>query len=193
MVKSRRPLPPQRLPLRNQLRPKNLNVEAWDLHGPRGRHNSGMKYCALLIAVLATLLMGCDNESPTTPSPNAATVRFTYLAATALNPDLPASTQACVQGVGRTHIHPSWRNFTRIDMQAVGSDRWEISFGDVAVNERQAIRISDPNVCTDNPTGAATNNVFANDVRLVEIVPTPGTGTEPGLAFTVGADGRVSP
>ena len=119
------PLPPQRLPLRNQLHPKNLNVEAWDLHGPRGRHNSGMKYCALLIAVLATLLMGCDNESPTTPSPNAATVRFTYLAPTALNPDLAASTQACVQGVGRTHIHPSWRNFTRIDMQAVGSDRWK--------------------------------------------------------------------
>ena len=119
---------------------KNLNVEAWDLRGPRGRRNSGMKYCALLIAVQATLLMGCDNESPTTPSPNAATVRFTYLAATALNPDLPASTQACVQGVGRTHIHPSWRNFIRIDMQAVGSDRWEISFSDVAVNERLSIR-----------------------------------------------------
>ncbi len=165
-----------------------------DLHGPRGRHNSGMKYCGRLIAVLATLLMGCNNESsPTTPSPTAATVRFTYLAATALNPDLPASAQACVQGVGRTHIHPSWRNFIRIDMQAVGSDRWEISLSDVAVNERQSIRISDPNVCTDSPTGAATNNVFANDVRLVEIVPTPGAGTEPGLAFTVGADGRVSP
>ena len=159
-----------------------------------GRHNSGMKYSALLIAALATLLMGCGNESsPTTPSPTAATVRFTYLAVTALNPDLPASAQACVQGVGRTHIHPSWRNFIRIDMQAVGSDRWEISFSDVAVNERQSIRISDPNVCADNPTGAATNNVLANDVRLVEIVPTPGAGTEPGLAFTVGADGRVSP
>ncbi|MBI2186743.1 MAG: hypothetical protein HYU37_06405 [Acidobacteria bacterium] len=41
--------------------------------------------------------------------------------------------------------------------------------------------------------GAATRNVFANDVLLVEVVPTPGSGIEPGLAFTVSPDGRVSP
>lgn len=78
-------------------------------------------------------------------------------------------------------------------MQAVGSDRWEISFDDVPVNVRLSIRVSDGNVCTENPTGAATRNVFANDVRLVEVVPTPGSGTEPGLAFTVSPDGRVMP
>ena len=38
-------------------------------------------------------------------------------ASTSISPDLPPSTQACVNGAGRTHIHPSWRNFTRIDMQ----------------------------------------------------------------------------
>ena len=30
-------------------------------------------------------------------------------------------------------------------------------------------------------------------VTLTEIVPTPGSGTEPGVAFTVDSGGRVSP
>ena len=78
-------------------------------------------------------------------------------------------------------------------MQAAGTDLWQITFTDVPVAERLAIRVSDPNVCAENATGAATRNVFANDVRLVDIVPTPGTGTEPGLAFTVGTDGTATP
>ena len=36
-------------------------------------------------------------------------------------------------------------------------------------------------------------NVLGNDVLLVDTVPTPGSGTEPGLAFTVDADGTVTP
>jgi hypothetical protein len=120
-------------------------------------------------------------------------VRFDDRASTTVNPDLPPSTQACVNGVGRTHIHPSWRSFNRIDMQAVGTDLWQITFTDVPVAERLSIRVSDPNVCAENATGAATQDVFANDIRLVDVVPTPGTGTEPGLAFTVGASGGVTP
>jgi hypothetical protein len=98
-----------------------------------------------------------------------------------------------VQGVGRAHIHPSWRSFARIDMTAVGADRWEISFSDVPMNARQSIRVSDGNASDQNATGAATRNVFANDVLLADVVPTPGSGTEPGLAFTVSANGRVAP
>ena len=97
-----------------------------------------------------------------------------------------------MQGVGRTHIHPSWRSFARIDMTAA-ADRWEISFNDVPANARQSIRVSDGNACDQNATGAATRNVFANDVLLVDVVPTPGSGTEPGLAFTVSSNGRVTP
>jgi len=78
-------------------------------------------------------------------------------------------------------------------MTPVGADRWEISFSDVPVNTRQSIRVSDGNVCDENPTGAATRNVFANDVLLTDVVPTPGSGTEPGLAFTVSSTGRVTP
>ncbi len=145
-----------------------------------------------LLGVVALALVGCDtgDSSPTAPSTTTATVRFDYRASTALNGNLPASTQACVSGVGRTHIHPSWRDFARIDMQAVGADLWQITFTDVPLDVRLSLRVSDPNVCTENPTGAATRNVFANDV---DIVPTPGSGTEPGLAFTVGADGTVTP
>ena len=78
-------------------------------------------------------------------------------------------------------------------MTAVDGDRWEIVFSDVPTTARQSIRVSDANACDQNPTGAATRNVFANDVLLVDIVPTPGSGTEPGLAFSVAADGRVTP
>ena len=147
-----------------------------------------------LLCVVALALVGCDSggSSPTAPS-TAATVRFDYRAATALTPNLPASTQTCVSGVGRTHLHPSWRGFERVDMQAVDADLWRIIFSDVPIDVRLSLRVSDPNVCTENPTGAATRSVSANDVMLVDIVPTPGTGTEPGLAFSVMADGTVTP
>ncbi len=81
----------------------------------------------------------------------------------------------------------------RIDLQPVGLDRWQITFDDVPVEQSQSIRVSDGNVCNENPTGAATRNVFANNVLLTQIVPTPGSGTEPGLAFTVNRNGVVTP
>lgn len=151
------------------------------------------RYLFVVAASLIVTACGEDSRSSTAPSRTLARVQFTYLAATTVRPDLPPDAQSCAAGVGRTHIHPSWRSFARIDMQAVGSDRWEIAFDDVPMGMRQSIRVSDPNVCTENPTGAATRNVRANGVLLVDIVPTPGSGTEPGLAFTVDADGRVTP
>jgi hypothetical protein len=151
---------------------------------------------AVAIAVCGTLVLvaGCDNPaSPTSEAVDrTTTVTFVYRAATTPRADLPASTQECVRGVGHTHIHPSWRSFARIDMMAIAADRWEISFSDVPVGARQSIRVSDGNVCDENATGAATRNVFANNVQLTEIVPTPGSGIEPGLAFTVSASGQVA-
>ena len=122
-----------------------------------------------------------------------ATVAFGYLAATAIDPAVQNMFPGCVAGVGSTHIHPSWREFDRIDMTPVGADRWEISFDDVPTDEDVRIRISDPNVCADNPTGAATENAFANGVELTQIVDTPGAGIEPGLGFRVAPDGTVTP
>ena len=150
---------------------------------------------SLWVAPVILVLAACggSDSSPSGPAAMVATVQFVYRASTVSRTDLPPSTQPCVQGVGRTHIHPSWRNFARIDMQAVGSDRWEIAFNDVPIELRQSIRVSDGNVCDENPTGAATRNVFANDVLLTQIVPTPGSGTEPGLAFTVNRSGVVTP
>ena len=122
-----------------------------------------------------------------------ATVAFVYLAATAIDPAVQNMFPGCVAGVGSTHIHPSWREFDRIDMTPVGADRWEISFNDVPTDEDVRIRISDPNVCAHNPTGAATENAFANGVELTQIVDTPGAGIEPGLGFRVAPDGTVTP
>ncbi len=159
-------------------------------------HASGTRRiwaAVIVVAAAAFIACGDGGTSPTSPSAAEATVAFDYRASTSISPDLPPSTQTCVSGVGRTHIHPSWRDFTRIDMQSVGTDLWQITFTDVPIGVRLSIRVSDPNVCAENATGAATRDVFANNVQLVDVVPTPGTGTEPGLAFTVGADGRVTP
>jgi hypothetical protein len=158
-----------------------------------------------LFVIAALLAAGCGSTeratasptpltpAPTTPGAATATVRFVYRASTSPRTDLPPAAQECVQLVGRTHIHPSWRGFARIDMTPVGADRWEISFSDVPTTARQSIRVSYGNACDQNATGAATHSVFANDVLLAEVVPTPGSGTEPGLAFTVASEGRVSP
>jgi hypothetical protein len=142
-------------------------------------------------AALALAACGGSDDPSAAPGPPGA-VTFRYEAATEIDPDVAARAPDCVAGAGRTHIHPSWRGFERVDMNA-GPDGWTISFDDVPVGGRERIRVSDPNVCAENPTGAATRNVFANGVRLTEIVDTPGTGTEPGLAFTLGEDGAIVP
>jgi hypothetical protein len=144
-------------------------------------------------AVLACLTsMACD-ETPTSPSqPTLPTLRIVFLGPTILRPDLPASAQACVMGVGATHIHPSWRSFAGIPLQAVPPDRYQITFSDVPIGTRVSFRINDQNSCDENATGAVTRNVFANDVRLTQNATTPGNGDEPGYALTVAANGTIS-
>ena len=76
---------------------------------------------------------------------------------------------------------------------AVAPNRWEITFTDVPFGSEQRIRISDPNACSLNATGASTEGVSANGTLLIRVVDTPGSGIEPGLAFVVAADGSVTP
>jgi hypothetical protein len=140
-------------------------------------------------AVLAGTAARCT--SSTTPSQFAA-VRFVFRGSTTLRSDLPASAQACVSGVGSTHMHPSWRSFATVPLQAVPPDRYEITFSDVPVATRVSFRINDQNYCDQNPTGAVLRNVFANDVELALNTTTPGNGDEPGFAFSVSAGGRIT-
>lgn len=97
-----------------------------------------------------------------------------------------------MDGVGATHIHPSWRNFAGIPLQPVPPDRYEIGFTDVPVDTRVSFRVNDQNSCDQNSTGAVTRNIFVNDRQLVQNTTTPGNGDEPGFAFMVAGDGRVS-
>ena len=146
--------------------------------------------------VAALLLVGavaCISSDTTGATVQVTVVEFVYQASTSIDPDVAAAHAACVAGVGQTHIHPSWLSFSRIDMRAVGVERWEITFEDVPIDMLQSIRVSDPNVCADNPTGAATQNVSANAVLLTNVVDTPGSGIEPGLSFTVDANRQVTP
>ena len=151
--------------------------------------------CARAFAVALSLAaLGCDDsDGPSTPSGSTtATVRIVFMGATARRTDLPASAQACVSGVGATHTHPSWRSFATVPMQPVPPDRYEISFTDVPVNTRVSFRVNDQNACDENPTGAVTRNVFANDVRLIQNATTPGNGDEPGYAFTIALNGAIA-
>ena len=158
-----------------------------------GRRSPGHIWRCAVVLAAAVLIQGCDDPAPTVPfGPAPATVRIVFMGATARRTDLPASAQACVNGVGTTHAHPSWREFAAVPLQPVPPDRYEITFDDVPVNTRVSFRINDQNACDENPTGAVTRNVFANDVRLVQNTTTPGTGDEPGFAFTLSPGGVVT-
>jgi hypothetical protein len=150
---------------------------------------------ARAVAVALSLAaLGCDeSDGPSTPSGSTtATVRIVFMGATARRTDLPASAQACVNGVGTTHTHPSWRSFATVPMQPVPPDRYEISFDDVPVNTRVSFRVNDQNSCDQNPTGAVTRNVSANGVGLIQNTTTPGNGDEPGYAFSIAPNGAIS-
>ena len=144
-----------------------------------------------LVAIACVTLVACDG-SPAAPSPSsAATVRIVFLGSTTRRTDLPASAAACVSGVGATHIHPSWRSFDTIPLQAFPPNRYEMTFTDVPVGTRVSFRINDQNSCDENATGAVTRNALANDVRLVQNATTPGNGEEPGYALTIAANGSI--
>jgi len=149
-----------------------------------------MRHIAAAAAVLI-IALGCDEDGgPSSPS-TAASVRIVFMGQTARRTDLPSFADACVNGVGMTHIHPSWRSFAAIPLQAVPPDRYEISFSDVPADMRVSFRVNDQNACDENPTGAVTRNIFVNDVRLVQNATTPGNGDEPGFAFFVARSGAI--
>jgi hypothetical protein len=143
---------------------------------------------------LAVVALGCDDYSnPDGPSESTtATIRLVFFGPVARRTDLPASAQPCLDGVGATHTHPSWRNFAGIPLQPGPPDRYEITFTDVPINTRVSFRVNDQNWCDQNPTGAVTRNVFVNAVGLIQNATTPGNGDEPGFAFTIDADGRIT-
>lgn len=149
----------------------------------------------LLLGLVVLAAPACDENGPGAPTPDGpstATVRVVFLGSTTRRADLPPSAQACVTGVGATHIHPSWRGFTGIPLQPVPPDRYELAFDDVPVDTRVSFRVNDQNSCDLNPTGAVTSNIFVNDVRLVQNATTPGNGDEPGFAFMVSANGTIT-
>lgn len=153
-------------------------------------------FARAVAVALSLVIAGCDDSngpsSPNPPGSTTATVRIVFMGATARRSDLPVSAQACVNGVGATHTHPSWRNFAAIPLQPVPPDRYEISFTDVPVDTRVSFRVNDQNSCDENPTGAVTRNIFVNEIRLIQNATTPGNGDEPGFAFTIAPNGTIS-
>jgi len=146
----------------------------------------------LIAGALVIAASDSCSRSSTQPSSTTPTLRIVFRGSTARRTDLPASAQGCVNGVGVTHTHPGWRNFAAVPLTPVPPDRYEITFTDVPIDARVSFRINDQNFCDQNPTGAVTRGVFANDVELVQNTTTPGNGDEPGFAIIVSANGRVT-
>lgn len=141
---------------------------------------------ALSLALVLGLAAGCGGGGSGGGFPTVS-VTIVYLAATERDPDIPDC------GVGATHIHPSWRDFARVGLVANGPDEWWIEFTDVPPNRLLSIRVNDANKCPADPNGATTEDIYANGVLLTNVVDTPGDGIEPGLSFSVDADGEVTP
>src|SRR4029434_5788121 len=95
---------------------------------------------AAVVPVLIGVVLVCDNDHAASSSSTTASVRIVFMGSTARRTYLPSFADACVNGVGMTHIHPSWRGFAGIPLQPVPPDRYEISFTDVPVDSRVSFR-----------------------------------------------------
>ena len=152
-----------------------------------------MRVGFLLAAGVMVALPACDKTTaPSSIATQSPPVDIVFLGETTRRTDLPPSAQACLDGVGVTHIHPSWREFASVPMQALPPDRYGISFTNVPTGTRVSFRINDQNYCDQNPTGAVTRNVLVNSVPLTQNATTPGNGDEPGFAFTLSANGTIT-
>lgn len=140
------------------------------------------------IAPLAVFAGACGDGAAMRLPPQVS-IRFEHRAPTE---NLPGIDEACASLVMRTHIHPSWRGYRVVPMHA-GEDGWVLTLNDVPPGAHK-IRVSDPNACFDNATGAVISmTVFANGVLLTRRVDTPGDGVEPGFGFSALPDGSVTP
>ena len=145
------------------------------------------------IAVLLFACGGTDQMPPDSKPLPRVTIRFDYRAPTMADPRIQEQFPECIEIVGMTHIHPSWRQFEAFAFMAEGTDLWTRTFDDVPAGW-QRVRVSDQNACDTHRTGAVTDlAVEANGVVLSNLVGTPGSGTEPGFGFTVGEDGSILP
>ena len=112
-------------------------------------------------------------------------VRIVFQGATARRSDLPASAQACVNAVGVTHIHPSWRSFAAfpLDGGAAGPLRDHIRgrpsryYTRILQDQRTRIRVMRIR------RGPSHETCFANGVRLIQNATTPGNGDKPGATL----------
>ena len=124
-----------------------------------------------LLAALLPAIVACGGGGGSAPSaraPSVATVTFVYSASTARRAGLPTD---CADFVGPTHIHPSWRQFAVTPLNAVGSDRWEITLADVPVDSVAAGPRQRRQRLLGEHTGYVLRNFTANGVALTTVVP----------------------
>jgi hypothetical protein len=159
---------------------------------PRVAFTRALLFCSRVLVV--GVLVGCAVAAcadPVTPTPTRS-VLIVYRGLVELRADFPASSRDCATNVLVTRVHPSWRTYTAVPMQAILPDTWQFTFTDVPVDEPVRFRINDKNWCDRNSTATVLSDVSANGVALTQNATTPGSaGDEPGFAFTVDASGQV--
>lgn len=144
----------------------------------------------LFLSLVVCLVIVACAEGPVTPTPAFTTVRFILTESTARRTDLSAGQIICANNTASTHIHPSWQEFQDAIMEPVGTDRYQISFTNVPVNQRQQVTIADQNWCIfGGPIGVAASGVTANGATLKQNWWLD--ATQPGFEFTVDPSGLI--
>ena len=156
--------------------------------------SQALRVCRLALTagvVIVSLSAAACTDHSTSPG-QTVSVQIVFHGLVERRPDLPATFQDCVAGVLVTRVHPSWRAFEAVPMQAAPPDTWQMTFLDVPINQTVRFRINDKNWCDQNATATVLRDVSANGVNLTQNATTPGpSGDEPGFAFTVDSAGRV--
>lgn len=141
-------------------------------------------------AALILALAGCGSDDPE-PAVSRHTVVVEYRASTRPDEAVQAAHPSCVAEVMNTHMHPSWRSFSRDDMEP-SEGRWTRTYRSVPAGGH-SLRVDDPNACDRHPIGTVRDlRIYVNGVKLVTETTTPGTsGERPGFAFYLQSDGSV--
>ncbi len=144
----------------------------------------------LFLSLTACLVVVACADGPVTPTPAFTTVRFILSESTTRRTDLSAGQTICANNTGLTHIHASWQGFQDAFMEPVGTDRYQITFTNVPVNQRQQVTVSDQNWCVfGGPIGVAASGVTANGATLKQNWWLD--ATQPGFEFSIDPSGLI--
>jgi hypothetical protein len=141
-----------------------------------------------ITSALFVLAAACGDDTPA-PMPLVIEYRPTEFIAR----DDPRAA-GCALETGPSHIHVGWLDWARVNFREEGAVLRATPPRPAA--GRHSFHLVSVHGCLEESlAGAATMNVYANDVLLTQVVSiwSDFYGTLPGLSLTIDEEGNVSP